>query len=279
MKTAPRPAQAHLSVAGLSTGYGDREVLTDISLSIDRGSFFIIAGPNGTGKTTLLKCLAGLTRPRGGDVLLDGAPLSRFNRRELARRIAFLPQSVETAFALTVREVVLMGRAPHLGMLGFHKEEDVALAEEAMAFTDVLPLADRSIDALSGGERQRVFISRAVCQAPEFILLDEPTSALDLAHQVRVMDLMERLKHERGMGVVMVSHDLNLAAMYADALCLIHQGSVAALGTPPEVLEKKRLESVYGCRLFVEEGAVAGARRITPVPARIAEATREGEGH
>jgi len=260
---------SQLSTRGLSTGYGDHEVLTDITLSIDRGSFFIIAGPNGTGKTTLLKCLAGLARPRKGEVMMAGSPLARLNRREMARRIAFLPQSVESAFTLTVREVVLMGRAPHLGMLGFHKEEDLALAEEAMAFTDVLHLADRSIEALSGGEKQRVFISRAVCQQPEFILLDEPTSALDLAHQVRVMDLMERLKHERGTGVVMVSHDLNLAAMYADTLCLIHQGSVAALGSPAEVLEKKRLETVYGCRLFVEESRMAGALRIIPVPARV----------
>jgi len=258
-----------LSTHGLSTGYGDLDVLTDISLSIDRGVFFIIAGPNGTGKTTLLKCLAGLARPRQGEVMIDGTPLSQLNRRQLARRVAFLPQSVETAFSLTVREVVLMGRAPHLGMLGFHKEKDLDLAEEAMAFTDVRHLADRSIDALSGGEKQRVFISRAVCQQPEFILLDEPTSALDLAHQVRVMDLMERLKHEREMGVVMVSHDLNLAAMYADVLCLIHQGAVAALGAPSEVLEQKRLETVYGCRLFVEKSPVAGTVHITPVPARI----------
>lgn len=259
----------HLSVAGLSTGYGDHEVISDISLAMEGGSFFIIAGPNGTGKTTLLKCLAGLTRPNKGEVFLDGSPLPRFNRRNLARRIAFLPQTVETAFSLTVREVVLMGRAPHLGMMGFHQEKDTALAEEAMAFTDVLHLADRTIDALSGGERQRVFISRAVCQQPEFILLDEPTSALDLAHQVRVMDLMERLKIERGMGVVMVSHDLNLAAMYADTLCLIHKGQVAALGAPSEVLEKKQLETVYGCRLFVEESPVAGTLHVTPVPERV----------
>jgi len=261
----------HLSVAGLSTGYGDHEVISDISLAMEGGSFFIIAGPNGTGKTTLLKCLAGLTRPNKGEVFLDGSPLPRFNRRNLARRIAFLPQTVETAFSLTVREVVLMGRAPHLGMLGFHQEKDTTLAEEAMAFTDVLHLADRTIDALSGGERQRVFISRAVCQQPEFILLDEPTSALDLAHQVRVMDLMERLKIERGMGVVMVSHDLNLAAMYADTLCLIHKGQVAALGAPSAVLEKKQLEAVYGCRLFVEESQVAGTLHVTPVPGRVNE--------
>ncbi|WP_246317880.1 ABC transporter ATP-binding protein [Desulfoluna butyratoxydans] len=260
-----------LATRELSTGYGSHEVLTDITLSVPRGSFFIIAGPNGTGKTTLLKCLAGLSRPRTGEVSLEGTPLSRMTRRELARRIAFLPQSVESAFSLTVREVVLMGRAPHLGMLGFHKDKDMALAEEAMAFTDVLHLADRSVDALSGGEKQRVFISRAVCQQPEFILLDEPTSALDLAHQVRVMDLMERLKLERGTGVVMVSHDLNLAAMYADTLCLIHQGTVSAIGAPPQVLEKKRLETVYGCRLFVEESPAASSLRITPVPARMSK--------
>lgn len=266
-----------LTAAGLSTGYGDHDVLTGVSLALSGGSFFIIAGPNGTGKTTLLKCLAGLSRPKKGTVCLNGSPFSRFPRKELARRIAFLPQSVEIAFSLTVREVVLMGRAPHLGLLGFHGEDDLAIAEEAMAFTDVLSLADRPIDALSGGERQRVFISRAVCQQPEFILLDEPTSALDPAHQVRVMDLMERLKTERGMGVVMVSHDLNLSAMYADTLCLIHEGRVAALGAPSEVLEKERLEAVYGCGLFVEEGP-GGCRRVTPVPERFTEVPPAARG-
>ena len=269
MMADPSNLTPYFSVDRLSTGYGDHEVLTDISLEIHPGSFFIIAGPNGTGKTTLLRCLAGLSRPRKGTILIDGTPLLKLNRKELARRIAFLPQSVETAFSLTVREVVLMGRSPHLGILGFHKETDLALAEEAMAFTDILPLAHRTIDALSGGERQRVFISRAVCQQPEFILLDEPTSALDLAHQVRVMDLMERLKEERGMGVVMVSHDLNLAAMYADTLCLIHHGKVAALGAPSMILEKRRLEAVYGCPLFVEKSPMTGILHVTPVPERL----------
>ncbi len=268
MADSPTPTP-YFSITHLSTGYGDHTVLSDISLAVHPGSFFIIAGPNGTGKTTLLRCLAGLSRPQKGTIQINGTLISKLNRKSLARRIAFLPQSVEMAFSLTVCEVVLMGRSPHLGILGVHKEADLALAEEAMAFTDVLPLAHRSIDSLSGGERQRVFISRAVCQQPEFILLDEPTSALDLAHQVRVMDLMERLKEERGMGVIMVSHDLNLAAMYADTLCLIHQGEVAALGAPSDVLEKKRLEDVYGCPLFVEKSPVTGALHVMPIPARL----------
>ena len=259
----------YFSITDLTTGYGDHEVLTHVSFDVQPGSFFVIAGPNGTGKTTLLKCLAGLNRPQKGAIRVDKAPLASFSRKELARRIAFLPQSVESAFSLTVRDVVLMGRAPHLGLLGFHNAADLSIAEEAMAFTDVLPLANRSMEALSGGERQRVFISRAVCQQPEFILLDEPTSALDLAHQVRVMDLMERLKEERGMGVIMVSHDLNLAAMYADTICLVHRGSVVALGPPQEVLEKRQLESVYGCELSLEKSPMTGSLHVMPVPGRM----------
>ncbi|MCG8471864.1 MAG: ABC transporter ATP-binding protein [Desulfobacterales bacterium] len=263
-------ASHHLIEAtGVAGGYGKERVLSGVDLAMEAGSFFIIAGPNGTGKTTLLKTLAGLNTPSKGSIHLDGKPVHRFSRKALARRIAYLPQSVESAFDLSVRDVVLMGRAPHLGLLGIHSDEDIQIAEEAMAFTGVSHLAHRTLDALSGGERQRVFISRAVCQQTDFILLDEPTSALDLAHQIRVMDLMETLKKERGTGIIMVSHDLNLAAMYADTLCLIHKGKVAALGTPQEVLCESRLKTIYGCAVCVEKGSQKGLIHVTPLPGRL----------
>ena len=182
--------------------------------------------------------------------------------------MAYVPQSVPVTFAFTVLQVVMMGRAPHLGMLGFEGEQDLTLAREAMQLAGVAHLADRRLDQLSGGERQRVFIARAICQQPEIMLLDEPTAALDLAHQVRVMDLMARLKTEQGMTVVMVSHDLNLAAMYADRLLLLDRGRLAGIGPPAEVLRFDLLERVYGCTLLVDKSPLGDYPSVHLVPGR-----------
>jgi len=163
-------------------------------------------------------------------------------------------------------EVVLMGRSPHLGMLGLEKEEDLEAAEQALAFTGMDHLADRKMDQLSGGEQQRVFIARAICQEPQIMLLDEPTASLDLAHQSRVMDLMEKLKKDKGVTIVMVSHDVNLAAMYGDRLILLKQGQIISSGLPKEVLTYGTLEEAYGCTLLVDESPIGNFPRITLVP-------------
>lgn len=253
------------TVDGLRYAYGNRPVLDAVSFHIAAGDFFIIIGPNGSGKTTLLKLMVGLLSTGGGIRLLE-KPLGGYHRRELARRLAFVPQMVTEELPFTVREVVLMGRTPHMGLLGLEGPEDVAQAQAAMQFTGVDHLAHRKMDALSGGERQRVFVARAICQEPEIILLDEPTAALDLAHQARLMDLMERLKQERGVTVVMVSHDVNLAAMYADRLLLLKNGRIKALGPPGEVLTYERIEETYGCRVLVDESPLGRFPRITLVP-------------
>jgi iron complex transport system ATP-binding protein len=253
----------------LSHNYGDCPVLKNLSFSVQKGDFFVIIGPNGCGKTTLMKVISGIMKLQKGKLELLGHPIQSYTRKALARTIAFVPQVVPVDFPFTVTEVVLMGRSPYLGMLGIEQENDLKIAKQAMAFTGVEHLAHRKMDQLSGGERQRVFIARAICQEPQVIFLDEPTASLDLAHQVRVMDLMENLKEEKGVTVVMVSHDVNLAAMYGDRLLLLKEGQIVSLGLPSDVLTFQTLEEAYGCILLVDENPLGRFPRVTPVPRKL----------
>ncbi len=265
MNTSPATA---VEVRRLSHAFEQRTVLSDLAFSVRSGSFFTIIGPNGSGKTTLLRLLAGLLPCRSQSIHILSQPLSRYSARKLARNIAYVPQSAPVSFAFRVDEVVIMGRGPHLGMLGLDGEEDAQIAQRAMHLAGVAHLADRRLDRLSGGEQQRVFIARAICQQPKIMLLDEPTAALDPAHQVRVMDLMERLKVDQGMTIIMVSHDLNLAAMYADQVLLLENGRMARCGLPREVLDYALLEKVYGCPLLVDKSPLGDYPRVHLVPGR-----------
>jgi iron complex transport system ATP-binding protein len=257
-----------VAVENLGHAFDGRTVLAELSFAVPAGCFFTIIGPNGSGKTTLLKLMVGLLRPQAGRIAVQGRALEAYSARQLARVVAHVPQSVPATFAFTVQQVVLMGRAPHLGLLGLEGAVDLALARDAMRLADVAHLADRRLDQLSGGEQQRVFIARAICQQPQLLLLDEPTAALDLSHQVAVMDLMERLKREQGITIVMVSHDLNLAAMYADQLLLLDRGRLAGLGPPSAVLDFALLEKVYGCTLLVDKSPLGDYPRVHLVPGR-----------
>ncbi|MFP4226919.1 MAG: ABC transporter ATP-binding protein [Desulfobacterales bacterium] len=257
-----------VDVKNLSYAYEDSRVLEDLSFSVGQGEFFVVIGPNGSGKTTLMKLIAGLLKPQRAAIRIMGKDIRSYGRKALARRIAFVPQQMPMDFPFTVAGVVLFGRAPHLGTFGLESENDRQQAEQAMAFTEVDHLAGRRMDQLSGGERQRVFIARAICQAPEIMILDEPTAALDIAHQMRIMDLMEKMKQEKGITVLMVSHDVNLAAMYADTLLLLKNGSLAQWGPPAQVLSYETLEPVYGCPLLVDESPLGELPRVTPVPGR-----------
>jgi len=257
-----------VDVKNLTYAYEDLRVLTDLSFAVNPGEFFVVIGPNGSGKTTLMKLIAGLLRPGRSAIHIMGKDIRYYSRKALARRIAFVPQQVPMDFPFTVSNVVLFGRAPHLGTFGLESRQDLEQAKQAMAFTEVAHLAGRRMDQLSGGERQRVFIARAICQAPEIMILDEPTAALDIAHQMRIMDLMEKMKQEKGITVLMVSHDVNLAAMYADTLLLLKNGSLAEWGPPDQVLSYETLEPVYGCPLLVDESPLGELPRVTPVPGR-----------
>ena len=252
-----------LTITDASVRLDEKRILKDISVDIEGGEFFVVIGPNGSGKTTLLKVVAGLIQPEKGSVAVQGRPVSSFSKKKLAQLLAYVPQHVPFDFPFTVFETVLMGRFPHLGLVRLESSEDRSIAHEAMRFTDVEHLADRRLDQLSGGELQRVVIARAICQQSQIILLDEPTASLDPAHQIKVMDLLKRLRVERQTTILMVSHDLNLAALYGQRLLLLKEGHIQHCGTPEEVCTRHVLEECYGCSIAVDRSPAGNSPRMT----------------
>ena len=255
-----------LDIANISLNYRNKAILKDVSFSVTTGEFFVIIGPNGAGKTSLLKILSGLQKAQHGSVNIKGKSISQYSRRNLSKILAIVPQHIEVGFPFTVAETVIMGRTPHLSILSMEDKSDFQIAEEAMKFTEVSHLAKRKLFQLSGGELQRVIIARAICQQPEIILLDEPTTALDPAHQLKIMDLMERFRSQHNTTIIMVSHDLNLASMYGDRLLLLKEGRVIKTGDPKTVLNKSLLEESYGCQMMVDENPLGQVARVTPIP-------------
>lgn len=259
---------AAIDIRNLSHAYGNQKVLGDLSFQIEKGEFFIIIGPNGSGKTTSLKLMAGLEKAVSGSIRIHGKLIGEYGRKSLARIMALVPQMQETDFPFSVEEIVLMGRSPHMGLLGFESEKDRQAVKRATAFTAVDHLLDRKLSQISGGERQRVFLARAICQEPDIILLDEPTAALDLAHQVRIMDLMESLKKDRSVTVIMVSHDINLAAHYAGRMLLLKDGRALAMGAPKDIVKAEAIKAAYGCDVVVDESPLGQIPRIIPIPGK-----------
>ena len=239
-----------IRAAGLRFAYrGDEFVLGGVDLEAWEGEFICLLGPNGSGKTTLLRCLLRSLRPQSGEVLVRGRPIGSYTARALARLLAYVPQFPTSAFAFPVRELILLGRYAHAGLLGIAAPQDLAVANLAMEMTGTLSFADRLLDELSGGEAQRVMIARALAQQPSILLLDEPTSHLDLRNQVHIHRMVHRIAHEWPMAVVCASHDVNLAARFADKLVLLKSGRVVASGPPTEVIQKETLEEVYETRV------------------------------
>ena len=255
-----------IDIRNISLNLRGKLILNEVSFSVVAGEFFVIIGPNGAGKTSLLKVLSGFQKVQSGSVSIKNKNISKYRRRKLSQIMAIVPQQIEIGFPFTVSDTVIMGRTPHLGILGMEDHDDYDIAQEAMEFTEVSHLADRKLHQLSGGELQRVIIARAICQQPEIILLDEPTTALDPAHQLKIMDLMEKFRRDQGTTIIMVSHDLNLASMYGDRLLLLKDGSVVKTGAPKSVLERKLLEDSYGCRMRVDESPLGQLARVTPIP-------------
>lgn len=254
-----------LEAGGLTVHYPGRPApaLANVSLTLAAGELVGVVGPNGSGKTTLLRALLGTLPLAAGRVTLLGRPVAGWPPRELARQVAVMGQREETAFPLTVRETVQLGRYAHLAPLAALSERDHAVVAEAMHRADVAALAERRTDTLSGGEWQRVRVARALAQEPRLLILDEPTAALDVRHEMEVFELVRRLALE-GIGTLLVTHHLNLAARYVDRLLLLDEGRVAAEGRPAEVLRPDIVARVFAWRVAVTSWC-DGAPQVVPL--------------
>ncbi len=237
---------SRLSSCHVTVGYGGAPVVHDLSVEIPDGQVTTIVGPNGCGKSTLLRALARLLAPASGEVLLDGAPITSMSTRDIATRLALLPQSPVAPEGLLVRDLVGRGRHPHQRWFSQWSKRDEEAVEAAMAMTDTTALRDRPLDQLSGGQRQRAWIAMTLAQDTDLMLLDEPTTYLDLAHQVEVLELVCRLNQERSRTVAMVLHDLNLAARYSDLVVVMHAGRIVTQGPPADVFTAQMLSDVFG---------------------------------
>jgi len=252
-----------LSVDRVSFKYGEQWVLRGIDFEVEKGDFLGVIGPNGSGKTTLLRIIDGILRPQEGEVRLEGTEIGRLRRDALARSVAVVPQYSALAFPFSVEEVVLMGRSPHLGRWRFEGDQDHRIAREAMEMTDTLALAARDMESLSGGERQRVLIARALAQEPRLMLLDEPTAFLDIRHQVDFFDRIRALNRDRGLTIVAVTHDINLAAHYCDRVILLKDGRIEAAGSVEAVITDENIRRAYETRVLVDRHPATGSPRIT----------------
>jgi ABC-type cobalamin/Fe3+-siderophores transport system ATPase subunit len=264
VRSEARP-EPFVRIERVSFAYRDREVLRDVALEIPRGERFGLLGPTGSGKSTLVRLLSRVLRPSMGRITLAARDLDSYAPRELARSIAVVPQETALDFPFSVLEVVLMGRAPHLGGFGFEGDHDVAAAERAMERTGVADLADRFFHELSGGERQRVVIARALAQEPEVLLLDEPTTFLDIRHVVEIFELLCSLSVERRITLIVVLHDLNLAALYLNRLAFLKAGRVVACGNPDEVLNYRTIREVYDTDVYVHRNDLTGKLNVLPL--------------
>ena len=244
-------------------------ILDDVGFQVKTGEVLGIVGPNGSGKTSLLKILANVLSPRQGTLRLFGNDLATLTQHNMARLVAYVPQDTQQSFPFTVAETVMMGRFAQRrrtvwsGGFGWEDEMDIAVAAQAMATVDIAHLAQRLVPDLSGGERQRTVIARALAQSPMVLLLDEPTAFLDLPHQIDICRVIRQFKEERGLTIVLVSHDLNLVSQYCDRILLLDHGRVVRLGCPEEVIEPEALEAVYRCRVLVDRHPGTGLPRVT----------------
>ncbi|MFP8887972.1 ABC transporter ATP-binding protein [Streptomyces mangrovi] len=270
----PGAPASRLSARGLTLAYESRTVVDGLDLDVPDGRVTVVVGPNACGKSTLLRALGRLLRPRRGAVLLDGRELDRLPTRAVARSLGLLPQAPVAPEAITVGDLVARGRQPHQRWWQQWSEADERAVTDAMDSTGVTGLADRAVDELSGGQRQRVWIAMALAQETELLLLDEPTTYLDIAHQVEVLDLVRRLNRERGRTVVMVLHDLNQAARYADHLVAMREGRIVAQGPPDRAVTADLVREVFGLEAVVVPDPVTGGPLVVPgAPASASAAT------
>ncbi|WP_280215605.1 ABC transporter ATP-binding protein [Nocardia cyriacigeorgica] len=288
MKTgqAPQNGSHRLAADGVTLGYGERVIVDGLSLDIAPGVITTVIGPNGCGKSTLLRSLGRLLKPSAGRVLLDGKAISSMKTKDVARIVGMLPQTPVAPEGLTVADLVARGRHPHQSWIRQWSATDESEVLTVLEQTGIADLAHRSLDELSGGQRQRAWISMALAQGTDILLLDEPTTYLDLAHSLEVLDLVDRLHDELGRTVVMVLHDLNLAIRYSDQLIVMRDGRIIAKGAPADIIDAELLREVFGLEATVLEDPMSGRPMIVPIGTRhvlgtaggpvAAEATADG---
>ncbi|WP_193597682.1 ABC transporter ATP-binding protein [Microbacterium sp. YJN-G] len=254
-----------LSAESVTLAYGDRTIIDGLDLTLAQGRITSIVGANGCGKSTLLRSLARLLSPTAGQIVLDGKSVHARPSKEVARILGLLPQSPIAPEGIAVADLVGRGRHPHQGVLSRWSTHDYEAVADALAATGITDLADRNVDELSGGQRQRVWIAMALAQETDILLLDEPTTFLDVAHQVEVLDLLTDLCVSHGTTIVMVLHDLNLAARYADELVAMKDGRVHAAGTPHDVVTAELVQEVFGLANQITIDPVSGKPMVTPI--------------
>ena len=254
-----------LSLKKVGFRYDSLWAIRDLDLGVKPGELLAVLGPNGSGKSTLLKVVDGILTPQEGEVLLKDRPVSRYTRSDLAKEVAMVAQETHFYFSFSALEVVLMGRFPRLGRFQFESKRDMEAASRALKATHCLHLAERPIHELSGGEKQRVLLARALAQEPTVILLDEPTSFLDLRYKKEIFDLISSLTHERGLSVMVVSHDIDLASQYSDQMVMLKDGRVYPTGAPDKVITASNIQAVYECPVIVDKNPVLGSPRVSLV--------------
>ena len=248
----------------ISFSYPNAKVLREISLDISAGEFVGIIGPNGSGKTTLLKLLNRILSPEAGELFYKGKQLARVNQKTLSSEIGFVAQENAINFPYTVSEVVMMGRYPYMGMMGFESGRDASIVSESLKTTDMEPLANRYYTELSGGEKKRTVIARALAQSPETLLLDEPAAALDIKHEIGVYELLKKLNEEKNLNVILVTHHVNFAAIYCSRLIVLKDGKIHAMGKAQDIINPELISDVYGVEVEIKHDDSFGTPYLMP---------------
>lgn len=254
-----------IKIEKLNIGYGDKIILKNIDLHVDEGEFLAIIGPNGTGKSTLLKAITDSVDIKKGEITISGRDSSTISKRERARLIAVVPQEFNTDFEFSVFDIAAMGRNPHMYHRKISRQHELDIVQDAMMMTNTWKLRNRLFNELSGGEKQRVIIARAIAQQTRIILLDEPTSHLDIHQQLEVLELAKKLQAERNLTIVAVLHDINMASRFSDRIILLNEGEILAEGSPEEVISEKYLSQMYKMEMVVRENKLLSAREVVPI--------------
>lgn len=254
-----------LEVNDIEFGYNENPILKDVSFSIKKGEFISIIGPNGSGKSTLLKTLNNIYTPNKGEIYLHGKNIEEFKRLEIAKKISLVPQETNINYEFTVEDIVSMGRHPYKGRFEKENLEDKSIVEEALKLTSTIDLRNRLITEISGGEKQRVVIAKALAQNSSIILLDEPTSNLDINHQIEVLNLLRDLNKDKNTTIIIILHDINLAARYSDRIIFLNDGEIISEGSPEDVITKKNIKRAYHMDVYLEKNKYTNTPYLVPI--------------